>query len=198
MVTSLFYVMWMLCGLGAAVFTASAKRTWYNAAALIAGFVATAILFDKRGADLQWTGFLAACVAVMLVVRPRWAWMGAIAGGSLAGIIAALLASQGLPKWAALVIAILILLISAIVSNRPNFASRAIREEALLGVAGLGVVAALAPAVMAGWQSALGLNLEQKTSAAPQFPIWVLLLSMLAAVCGAIYSAISTTRFDRR
>ncbi len=72
--------------------------------------------------------------------------------------------------------------------RNPRFAPAAMREEALLLVMLMGLVAAVAPAVLEGWRSASALSAVAAGEAEGVLPVWVLLLSGTSALLGGIWS----------
>lgn len=67
----------------------------------------------------------------------------------------------------------------------PDFAPVPVREEALLFVLAAGLLAAAAPEVVAGWQSAMALNASALPSSGEVIPNWVWIGLGVAGVAGA-------------
>ena len=187
--TPFFYALASLCSLASVAFVTLDSRA-PGRAALAVGFVLGAIVVRPgRLPDPVWIGIIVAALAVAGLTRPRVGLLASAAGGLLAGIWISLLQVEGLPLWAAVIVAGAPAAVSAVLSHRkPNFAPPALREEAMLLVFVLAVVVAAAPSVIAGWQSAVALNLQQKEVAGQVVPAWTLLLTFGAAAAGGLYT----------
>lgn len=187
----MFHALWLLCALGATVFaTASTRRLGPSASAL--GFVIATVLISGRGPDAVLVGGLASVVAVFQLVRPARAELVTAAGtGALAAIWAWLLRVEGSPLAAGLLIAVALPLASGyLTARRPRFAPPVIREEAFLVVVAVGAIVAMAPGVVQGWQSALALNLVDKSGASAAravIPTWAVGFGALSMVVGGVY-----------
>jgi hypothetical protein len=179
----------MLCGLGAATFATAAIGRWY-AAALALGFAATAAWTGPgRLPDPAWTGGAVALIAIAQLVRPRVQFLTVACGGSLAGVMASLLRTEGLTTVPAIIGAVMLPAIAAcLAARRRDFLPAALQEEALLLVFALGLVVAVIPAISAGWSTALVLNREASSSMNQVISAWVLLLSGASAMLGGLYS----------
>ena len=184
-----FYALAMLCSLASVAFVTLDVRAlgWLGA---VIGFVLGArVVRPSDLPDPVWIGMLVAILAVAGLVRPRAGIFAAAAGGLLAGIWVSLLQLEGLPLWAAVPVAGAPAVTSAILARwKPDFAPLPLREEALVVVFALAIVVAAAPSVVAGWQSAVGLNLQHKEVAAQIVPAWTLLLTCGAATLGGLYT----------
>jgi hypothetical protein len=136
-------------------------------------------------------------VAIAVTVMAAWILIRAPRGsyaivmaGLLAGLWTGVLRYQGLPLPAAALIAAGVPIVSArLRTRRTAFAPPALREEALLFMVILGVVAAAAPGISDGWRAATNLNLqgagsEQETV----IPMWTLLMASVALVSGGLFS----------
>ncbi len=195
---ALFHALWLLCGLGAAVFAVSVRQSWYNLATMCCGFLAATIGIDSRHVpEAVWIGVATAAVAVSLLTRPSWALPAAFATGALAGTLSALLEAQAMPRAFACAIAAALVLLSLMASEGPEFAPSAMREEALFLIATLGLLVAIASPVTSGWQSALALNIVDKSNAARGIPMWVIVLGGGSAMAGAL-SAFRHSRYLSR
>lgn len=167
---------WLLCGLGAAVFATAARQSWRDRVALVCSFMA-AVAWKGSGRPLEpaWIGALTAGFAVLILGRPSWPFLSAFGSGVLGGTLCGLLQVQGMPRAVAFVASGSLLVITLFLASwRNDFTPPATRDEALLAVGAFGSLVAAAPAVAAGWQSALLLNLGEKHSANPAIPAWVL------------------------
>jgi hypothetical protein len=190
-----FHGLWLLCGLGAAVFAASIRQSWYNLATVGCGFLITAIEIDPSHLpEPVWVGASTAGLALLVLAKPSWAFLAALGSGALAGTLSALLQAQFMPRAAAcLLVAVVVLLSLILASERPDFAPLPMREEAMLVLATLGLLLAIAPALVQGWQSALALNIAEKGGSDRAFPLWVIALGAGSALVGA-FSAIRHSR----
>jgi hypothetical protein len=124
-----------------------------------------------------------------MLAKPDWEFFAALSGGTLGGTLCALLQLQEVPRIAAWIGSAALLLTSLILaSTRANFTPREMREEALLGIAISGSLIAAVPAMAAGWQSALALNIGEKSGTNLAIPTWVLVLGTVAAAAGVLRS----------
>ena len=116
-------------------------------------------------------------------------WIGPLCGGALAGLLGALLQIQGLPFPIGVLPAVAIPSVSSyLAKHRPGFAPEALREEAMLTMAALGLVVAVVPGISSGWQSALALNRNEGSGSNQIIANWVLVLSAASAALGGLYS----------
>jgi hypothetical protein len=210
----LFHALSMLCGLGAATFAtvaaacrlearrqkAEARRfssvfrllasLFVLGGALAAGLGAAVVsIGPERLPDPVWTAGLVALVAILQLIRPGLYILTAACGGALAGLWSMLLRSQALPPAPALILATALPLVAVcLAARRPNFAPVALREEALLLMAALGVAVAIAPDIAAGWRSAVALNLADEGPVNQIVPTWVVILSGASLALGGLYS----------
>ena len=174
-----FHAFWMLCGLGSAVFATavvSGPRWPLHWTALAIGFVLTAVWLARgRSLDAASIGCLVAAVAFWHLVRAPSPVVLSASAGALAATWASLLQVEGLSKPLALAFSAVVPFTAAYLSQRrPAFAPSIVREEALLGLTALALVVAVAPTVSQGWQSALALNLTDKSGSTPHVPLWLL------------------------
>jgi hypothetical protein len=182
----------LLCGLGSVVFAVSSVHRW-NVAVLAIVFVAfTAWLRVEPASDATWIGSLASGAAIFHVFRSERRiaqFIAATAGGMLAALLAWILMSEGLPIMiAALLAALLPAIASFLAFRRSDFAPLALREEALLLIFVMGLVIAVSPQVLAGWNSALVLNREGMSNANQALSWWTMFLSAAAVMLGGLYS----------
>jgi hypothetical protein len=191
-----FHGLWILCGVGAVVFSANpvSSSRWTQSrgfGSLIFGFaIGMAFISPDRVPDPVWVGGVAALLAALLLFKPRTSIMVAAGyAGFLAALWGVLLRVQGTPAVLAIVLAAAVPAISAILTvRRPLFAPVHLREEALLIVLVLGLAVSMAPGVSAGWQSAVALNLEEKRTAVQAVPGWTIVTMLAAASLGGVYS----------
>ena len=94
--TVTFHALWMLCALGAATFAATAapRRRWLVALAI--GFLAVVVLPGAQP-DPEVAGLFAAFGAIVYLFRPRYAWLGFVLGGALAGMLVHVIGLVGAP-----------------------------------------------------------------------------------------------------
>jgi len=188
--TVILHALWMLCALGAVVFAAAAaRRIGHVGVMTIAYAVASALSGPARPPDPEFAGVLAASGALVYLFRPRHAWIAAMAGGALAGMLAGLLVIMGAPGPVA------VPLVAAIAAGtvwlaraRPIFAPETLREEGLLIICLLGLGVAVLPSVLDGWQAAANLNVGAEPGATQTIPLWTLTILMLSSLLGAAYS----------
>jgi hypothetical protein len=189
-VTVSFHALWMLCACGLVVHAAAARRR-RDLLALAAGFIlAAAIATPQRLPDPAWTGVVTAAAAVVVLFRPRYAVVSAAWGGVLGGMFTALTEVQGLHPIAALVAGAALAATPAWLARvRPSFAPEVLRDEAMLGLCLLGLVVAITPGVIDGWQAAANLTIEPATPGpTTPVPMWTLALVGTATALGAVYS----------
>ena len=190
-----FHALWMLCALGAVVYSAAAAaapaRRARHLTALAIGFViATIVARPQRLPDPAWVGVLTTGAAMVTLFRPRFSVVAAGWGGALGGILTALTEVQGMHPAASVgPVVVLIAMVVWLTWLRPSFAPEALRDEALLAVSLLGLVVAVVPGVIDGWQAAANLTIEPVT-AGPTAPIpaWTLALVVTSTALGAVYS----------
>jgi len=190
-VTVSFHALWMLCAFGVVVHAATAARRSRDLIALAAGFsLAAVIATPQRLPDPAWVGVATAVAAVVILFRPRYAVVSAAWGGALGGMFTAMTEVQGLHPIAAVAAgAVLAAMPAWLARERPSFAPDVIRDEALLGLCLLGLVVAIIPGVIDGWQAAANLTIEPTTPGpTTPVPMWTLALVGTATALGAVYS----------
>lgn len=185
--------LWYACAFGTVVFATDVPLRRVPVAAAAAAFAVGAWWVVPDGVVAVALG--AAAIAAWGVSGRLPPMAAALAAGALAGVWTGQLGSQGLP-WAlaALLAASGPVLSCVMTARRPDFAPRAVRDESLLIVGALGVLAAAAPTVVEGWRAAGNLALQ---SHAPDvqalMPEWALTLTGTAAALGGL-SAIWSRR----
>lgn len=185
-----FQALWLLCALGAAAFAAVPAHGKRSITLLLLSFAGTLLL--TRSQSIVGTGWIAPVVTLLgllaLFRSPSEAW-AAVGAGVSAASWSTFLAFQGLPMPASLLVAAgLPALSSYFATRRPAFAPAHVRDEALVGVVALGLVAAVLPDVSAGWRSAVRLNLESGGIGYQVVPAWVLVVTGASAVLGGLCS----------
>jgi hypothetical protein len=190
-VTLSFHALWMLCAFGLIVHAAAAAPHARDLAAFAAGFVIAAIVASpSRLPDPAWVGVVSAGAAVVFLFRPKLAMACAAWGGALGGLLTAMTEVQGLHPIAAVAAPALVAATAVWLTRvHPSFAPDVIRDEALLGICLLGLVASVLPGVIDGWQAAANLTIEP-ANAGPVTPVpmWTLALVITATALGAMYA----------
>jgi hypothetical protein len=180
----------MLCLLGTTTFSAAAapRRRWQVALAIGFGLV-TVLSGRERLPDPEVAGLFAAAGAVLYLLRPRFAALGFVLGGALAGMFVQVLSVVGAPTLlSAPLIALGMAGIVWLASTRPAFAPESLREEALLIICALGLVIAVLPSVLEGWQAAQNLNVRVENVATQAIPAWTLSVITMSTLLGAAYA----------
>jgi hypothetical protein len=204
--------LWLLCGVGAAVFATVSRRP-LDVLAAAAGFVLAAAFAGRHGVpDPTWMGSATAVVAAALLAtsgdqetargtsaQSRVSVLVATGcGGALAALSGVLLHTEGFPIAAALTIgAVCPGVASYLAMTRTDFAPRAIREEALVLVLGLGISVATVPRLLDGWRSALALNVQQPVAAGGvglALPPWTLAVVAASIGIGGVCARFSRWR----
>jgi len=187
-VTVTFHALWMLCALGATTFAAAAapRRRWLVAFAI--GFLAI-VMRPGGQPDPEVAGLFAALGAIVYLFRPRYAWLGFVLGGALAGMLVQVMGLVGGPVVVTAPLVALGLGATVwLVRTRPAFAPVALREEALLIICMLGLGVAVMPSVLDGWQAAANLNTRIENVAQQAIPMWVLSVVAASTLLGAAYA----------
>lgn len=158
---------------------------------MVFGFVVAALWLSAAGVpDAAGVGAATVAVAVLVIARPHAALVRALSAGVLSGIWMTLLRADSVPAFAAAAIAVLLPATSAWLSaRRPSFAPPPLREEATLLVLVLAAIVAAAPTLVAGWRSAVALNLQQPGGTAVVVPEWAVLLTVTAFGLGGLFTA---------
>jgi hypothetical protein len=190
-VTISFHALWMLCAFGVVVHAATAARRTRDLLALAAGFiVAVVIAGPQHLPDPAWVGVVTAAAAVVLLFKPRLAIAAAMWGGALGGMLTAMIEVQGLHPIAAVAAPAALAATTAWLTRvHPAFAPDVLRDDALLGICLMGLVAAIVPGVSDGWQAAANLTIEP-ASPAPMNPVptWTVALVGTSTALGILYS----------
>lgn len=184
-----FHALALLCSLASVVF-ATLNPGWRGQAMVALGFaLGTTAVRLSRLPDPVWIGSVVASLAIVAILRPRTRIFVAACGGALAGVWASMLQLEGLPMPAAVGVAAAAPALSAFFTRRnAAFAPLELRDEALLVIFITGLVVALAPGVVRGWQSAAVLNLQPTGAASQVVPVWTVLLAFGAAALGGLYT----------
>ena len=186
-----FHALWMLCALGTVVHSATASRRVRDVMALAIGFVvATIVASPQRLPDPTWVGVVSAGAAMVVLFRPRFAVVAAAWGGALGGMLTAMTEVQGLHSAASAGPVVVLMATTVWLTRlRPTFAPGVLCDEALLAVCVLGLVVAVVPGVIDGWQAAANLTVEPATPGpSTPIPTWTLAIVGTATALGAVYS----------
>ena len=186
--TPFFHALWLLCAVGSVIFAAQDTRRSVFGLAL--GFAAAAgWVHPGRLPDVAWIAGLTALAAGLALFRPALIDLGSVWGGALAGILVSLLRVEGIPAVPALIVSAALPSVSAFLAlRRSDFAPLAMREEALLLLLALGAGAAMAPSILAGWQSAGALNMSLGQAAHNSIPVWVVSIGGMSVALGGLFS----------
>jgi hypothetical protein len=142
-----------------------------------------------QASDPEAAGLLAAAGALLYLFRPRRIWLGVLLGGAVAGMSTGVLSTAGVPSLLALPLAPFVMIATAwLTRRRADFAPESLREEALLGTGLLGLVVALLPSVLDGWQAAANLNIRPDTPAAQAIPAWALAVVIGSTCLGSAFA----------
>ena len=175
----------MLCALGSATFSTAAVLRWSVPVGVVSFLVASTWLTP----DPAWTGATAALVSALLLVRPQSSLPAAAIAGCLAGLWMTLLEAQGVPMVGALGLAAAVPAASGwMARTRDEFAPSALREDALLAIGGLGLVVAMGPDILAGWQSAGSMNLDPGGGRQAAIEVWLIVAIGTAALGGGVHA----------
>jgi hypothetical protein len=182
--------MWMLCALSAIAFAAIAAHAPARLAAFVAGFVIAAAAVAAWGLpDAPVAGVAAVAAVAVYLWRPRHAPAAVACGGALGGLWPELLRMQGVPSLAGVAAAASILALTVWLSQaRPAFAPPVLQDDALLGVLALGLVLAVLPGILEGWQSAVTLNVGGANSDRAGLPAWLVFMVVGSLAMGAAHS----------
>lgn len=182
---------WTLFALASCVFISASAgprvRPLPDLLTFAGGYVAAALL-SLAGWSVEPSAVAALCAAF---AGTQLVWAGLQAGAfAAAGVVSALSAAflkdSGAPVAVAWTMSLLLPGLTVVLRARVvDFAPDRIREEALLFVLASGLLAAAAPEVLAGWESAMALNGSALPSSGEVVPGWVLIGLGLAVVAGA-------------
>jgi hypothetical protein len=139
--------------------------------------------------DPEVAGLSAAVGSIVYLFRPRYAWLGFVLGGALAGMLVQVFGLVGGPvAVTAPLVAVSLAATAWLARTRPHFAPEALREEALLIVCTLGLGVAVLPSVLDGWQAAANLNARMENVTPQGIPTWVLSVVATSTLLGAGYA----------
>lgn len=188
--TVTFHALFMLCLLGTVAFAATAAPRWRWLLAMTAGAITGRVMAGADGQpDAAAVGLFAVAAALLYLFSPRWAWLASVFAGVLAGSLTGLLQVVGAPPvLGVMAVAVLIGITVWLVQSRPLFAPDLLREEALLMVGVLGVLVAVLPGVLDGWQAAANLNVRPEDAARLAMPGWTLSVVVLSSLLGAAHA----------
>jgi hypothetical protein len=180
----------MLCALSAAGFAALRAADRAGVAAVVAGFgAALGAVAPGRFPEPSSIGAAAVVLAAVALFRPSATLAAALAAGAFAGVWVSVLRAQGLPLAPALVLAAAVPAAAmALTALRPRFAPSVLREEALLFIGGLGLVVALGPPLVAGFESADAFASQPLTGGPGAGAGWLAAFVAACVVLGGLYS----------
>ena len=183
------YVVTVACATGSATLAVFARDA-RCAAALLVGFLPpTAFVLSGLSVEPAVHGICVAFWAGTLLAKPHLHVTGAVGAGVLAALGAAQATSAGAPAAAAIGAFALIPAASATFSaRRRTFAPAPLREEALLIVLGMGVIAAATPILSNGWRTARALQTRTGALEVQTPPYWVMGIAALALGAGVSVS----------
>jgi hypothetical protein len=155
------------------------------------GFLAGALWLNGAGAgDIARVGGLTLAVSAFVIARPGVAFVPLAFAGVLSGMSLSLLRAASVPSLMAAAVAMALPVTSAWLSaRRPAFAPPTVREEATLLVLIFAAIVAALPTLVAGWHSAVALNLQRPEGAPIAMPGWALLLTVSAFGFGGLLTA---------
>jgi hypothetical protein len=183
--------LWFVCGLGTAVFAAAAPRTRPAVVVAVGAFAIGAWWIRQPFAPTtSAVAVAAALIGAAELIRERRPVLVLGTAGLLAGIWTGVLEFQGAPTVAAIAVACAVPVGSAFLrGRRPAFAPPQLREEALLFIVILGVIAGAAPGITEGWRAATNLNLQGgEVERDVAMPLWTLAVASAALLSGGLFS----------
>jgi hypothetical protein len=132
---------------------------------------------------------LAVCIVILILMRPKFVWVAIVFGGILASLLGSLLQFEGVGVFPAMLSPAALLVVSVGFGMcRPKFAPAAIRDDALILIAVLGLLLAVAPGLAEGWRSAVTLNVGERGASSQAVPVWVLVMGGASLGLGGAYS----------
>ena len=175
-----------LLAVSASAVFASAVRTWRAVTVMVVAFFLSAAL------GLPPVGVVGAVVLLVAAGRLVWpeSWLlPAVGAGLCAGVWSGVLQSYGVWPAAAWMLAALVPLSTVkLAAERSRFATPAVVDDALVGLAACATVIVAAPAVASGWWSAQAMNLEAGMRAGAALDGWVVALIGVMMVGGGAHS----------
>ena len=189
-VSSILHALWLLCLLGSVVFAAvAAPRGRWLALMATGCLVTTTLSLLGIAPDPELAGGLAAGSVIVYLFSPRHAWVAVLLGGALAGMSVGVVVTAGArPALGAGLLALILGWTVVLARRRPAFAPDAVREEALLIVGLLGIVVAVTPGVLNGWQAATNLNVQVEQATMTAIPLWSVSVVAASVVLGAAHA----------
>jgi hypothetical protein len=189
MMTTPFYALGMLCALGAVVFAAAprpSQKSRVSAAALCCLGAGWTAFLGVPPAEV--VGCLTAVGAAVFLLRPTWDASIAGLGGALAGVWSGVLASQGVTRWIAVPLALVVLAAAMRARRDPEFAPPQLRDEALVLICALALGTAMLPGLLEGWGAAQSLTVQPADLQRQVLPTWTLAMTSSALSLGAGYA----------
>jgi hypothetical protein len=186
--TPFFYMLFLFCGLASATFAAGV-RAKSGIVAFVVAFALAAWIPVDRIPDPVWVGTLAGALALIMLVRPRYAVVQPVLAGALAGILSCAMRAQEIPIAISIPVALAIPSAAIFFAFRnPSFAAPQMLEEALLLIGIAGLIAGAAPGIADGWNSARGMNIVDNKVVPPDIPLWVWMLGGVSALGGGLFA----------
>jgi len=179
----------LACALGSVVFAAAGVGSRRGLIAAALAFAAT-LAWPPAAVVPVATGGVALAASVLavgtLAGRGRVEVL-AVAAGWLAAVWATILNLEGVPLWAAALVALALPCVSvARIRRDAAFAPPRLLEDALLVVTLVSVCAAAAPGLVDGWHGAVNLKMVgTPTEQTSMVPAWAVAISVAALTCGA-------------
>jgi hypothetical protein len=179
----------MLTAIGAVTFAAAAAPRPRRLAALATGFAASLATGGfEQAPDAEIAGLIAATGALLFLFAPKYGWLAAVLGGMVAATAVRLLVLLGSPAWLGVVLAAApAVLTVCLARRRPDFAPDLIRDDAMIGTCLLGLLVAVIPSVLDGWQAAANLNVSPAVDAGA-IPVWAVSVIAASTLLGAAHA----------
>lgn len=155
----------MLAMLAAAAHAARPAVRWTELGWLVGTLVFIVVVSRFATMQVEWVGVCLTIMAAWRLVRG-----GSIAGamalaGASAGLGVALYVESGMNPVLAVALCLGAALLAVLFAREQRFATTHVRDFALLMVACCAPVVAMAPGVLAGWESARALNMAGENAA---------------------------------
>jgi hypothetical protein len=151
----------LLCGLGAATFSAvAATKRSVVGLCFVGAFALTALWTGlERVPNLSFVGTTVVIVGTLQLARSGFFPLTATSAGILSAVWISVLRTQGLGLILAVILAVGVPAVSMLLALRaPMFAPVPMFEEALLLLVSLAIVTAASPVIQSGWETARALN----------------------------------------
>lgn len=179
----------LVCGLGAAVFSADAAKRRLDVAIALLAFAGTMAWSGfGRVPSFGMVGLVAAAAAAARIFRPGWPGVSGAVAGFLAAVWISLLDNQGIGPGIAVAMGAGVPAAAAVLARRRSrFAPETLVEDAVLAVGGLALIVAAGPTIADGLGTAGAINLPYN-SRAGTLPALFVVMTALAAAAGGGYT----------